>query len=153
MAGNELMLWWPVDMSARSLHGHWRPRITSTFAEHETRRSTAPGLDIGMDVGTEVRAAAAGMAFLEENEIAGKAVRIRHLVGGQLFETLYCHLSEFVARQGQEVAAGDVVGHSGSTGHSTGPHLHFAVCLVKLEGRQRAPRRTWVDPEGILPAL
>lgn len=146
-----LELLWPLDMKAPSLHGR-RPVITATFPDHEARHSTASGLDIGVDQGTPVLAAAAGRAYLDQNPVSGLAVRIRHLVAGQVLETLYCHLSQFNVVNGQEVAAGDVVGLSGSTGRSTGPHVHFAVCLVTHDARHRE-RRWWFDPAPILPAV
>ena len=52
----------------------------------------------------------------------GNCVVIRHPNG---LETLYGHLSKIVVKHGQQVVAGDVVGLGGSTGNSTGPHLHF----------------------------
>ena len=60
----------------------------------------------------------------EGNTSFGKSVRIRSDDGRLL---IYGHLQDCVARQGDTVHFGDVIGHSGSTGRSTGPHLHFQV--------------------------
>jgi murein DD-endopeptidase MepM/ murein hydrolase activator NlpD len=54
----------------------------------------------------------------------GNAVLIDH---GNGFLTHYGHMSTVTARAGQHVAAGEQIGNEGSTGHSTGPHLHFEV--------------------------
>lgn len=85
------------------------------------------GVDIGAPYGTPVVAAAAGL--VAHAGLAGKygpAVFIEH--GGGM-ESIYAHLSGLVVRRGQVVQAGDVIGYVGSTGKSTGPHLHFEVRL------------------------
>jgi len=90
------------------------------------------GLDIGIGTGTPVRAAEAGTVVLATTNTGpdgkpvgyGTYVVIYH--GGDLF-TLYGHLSELGVTAGQRVATGEVIGLSGSTGNSTGPHLHFEV--------------------------
>ncbi|MDN5347390.1 MAG: hypothetical protein PWP65_954 [Clostridia bacterium] len=83
------------------------------------------GIDIGASMGTPVVAAADGLvttAGWAGNY--GQAVFIRH---NNNLETRYCHLSGIAARRGQEVNAGEVIGYVGSTGKSTGPHLHFEI--------------------------
>jgi murein DD-endopeptidase MepM/ murein hydrolase activator NlpD len=54
----------------------------------------------------------------------GNMVAIRHKLG---VSTVYAHLSAFLVREGQSVAVGQPIGRVGSTGESTGPHLHFEV--------------------------
>jgi murein DD-endopeptidase MepM/ murein hydrolase activator NlpD len=90
------------------------------------------GLDLGIATGTAVRAASAGTVVLATTNTGpdgrpvgyGTYVLIYH--GGNLF-TLYGHLSQLAVTAGQRVATGQGIGLSGSTGNSTGPHLHFEV--------------------------
>jgi murein DD-endopeptidase MepM/ murein hydrolase activator NlpD len=65
----------------------------------------------------------------------GLSVEIRH---SRAITTKYAHLSRIEAREGQHVKRGDIVGRVGSTGRSTGPHLHYEV---KLSGVQVNPLR------------
>jgi murein DD-endopeptidase MepM/ murein hydrolase activator NlpD len=89
------------------------------------------GIDIGVPQGTPIHATAAGTVVLATTNLAngvpvgfGTYVLIAH--GGGVY-SLYGHLSSLGVRTGQQVAAGQVIGLSGSTGNSTGPHLHFEV--------------------------
>ncbi len=83
------------------------------------------GVDIGAPTGTSVKAADAGMVtFAGWNGGYGNLVKIDHGKGKQ---TWYAHLSRFGVSVGDKVSQGDVVGYVGSTGISTGPHLHFEV--------------------------
>ncbi|NOY46266.1 MAG: M23 family metallopeptidase [Deltaproteobacteria bacterium] len=85
------------------------------------------GLDIAAPRGTPVRAAAAGVvALADELFYTGRTVFLDHGLG--LF-TAYFHMDEIRVRPGQPVAAGDVLGVVGSTGRSTGPHLHWGAYL------------------------
>jgi len=85
------------------------------------------GLDIAAPRGTPVRAAAAGVVALAgELFYTGRTVFLDHGLG--LF-TAYFHMDEIRVRPGQPVAAGDVLGVVGSTGRSTGPHLHWGAYL------------------------
>lgn len=86
------------------------------------------GIDIGTPVGSTVYAAAAGIVIISRdsgwNGGYGEYVVIAHPNGTQ---TLYAHLSAASVAVGQNVAQGQVIGLSGTTGKSTGPHLHFEV--------------------------
>lgn len=83
------------------------------------------GLDLAVPVGTPVRATAAGEVIQAGWEGGyGRLVQIRHRDG---VITAYAHLSTVTVRPGVRVGAGDVIGRVGSTGRSTGPHLHFEV--------------------------
>jgi murein DD-endopeptidase MepM/ murein hydrolase activator NlpD len=83
------------------------------------------GIDIYAPHGSKVRATADGVVVLAGwYGDYGKTVVIRHPSG---YLTLYGHLSQIDVREGQKVKAGDVVGRVGSTGRSTGPHLHYEV--------------------------
>jgi peptidoglycan hydrolase-like protein with peptidoglycan-binding domain len=84
------------------------------------------GVDIPASSGTPVGAAGRGVvSFAGWNDGGyGYLVVIRHRLG---FESWYAHLSRVVASVGQSVVGGSRIGYVGSTGHSTGPHLHFEV--------------------------
>lgn len=88
-------------------------------------RKLHDGIDFGAPCGTPVRAAAAGTVVARTYSAAyGRRVVIRHRPG---FETSYNHLSVQAVSVGERVSAGEVVGRVGSTGLSTGCHLHFMV--------------------------
>lgn len=99
-------------------------------------------IDISIPLGTEVRAADDGTVKVVERLTTGYGIHVIIDHGGEL-TSLYGHLSEVRVTQGQGIHKGDLVGLSGSTGHSTGPHLHFEV------------RRgvTPVDPMTLLPPV
>ena len=81
------------------------------------------GVDIRLRTGDPVRAAFGGTVRVAGRMGGyGNCIVVRHPNG---LETLYGHLSKIQVRHGQEVAAGEVIGLGGSTGNSTGPHLHF----------------------------
>ena len=83
------------------------------------------GIDIAAPQGSKVLATADGVVVLAGwYGDYGKTVIIRHPSG---YLTLYGHLSKIDVKEGQRVKAGDVVGRVGSTGRSTGPHLHYEV--------------------------
>jgi len=85
------------------------------------------GIDIAVPLGTAVRASAAGtVAWTGELPDRGEGVIIDHGLG--LF-TGYYHLSEIDAKAGQSVGKGDVIGLVGTTGFSTGPHVHWEVVI------------------------
>lgn len=83
-------------------------------------------IDLATSTGTPVAAADAGYVSLVQssNSGYGKMVIIDH---GNGYQTLYAHLSKISVEPGQAVARGEIIGSSGSTGNSTGPHLHFEV--------------------------
>lgn len=103
--------------------------ITSSFGYRDDpfNRSAAfhSGLDFRGPVGAPVYAAAKGkISFAGIRHGYGKCVEIDH---GNGLTTRYAHMSAFKTRVGQSVDAGTVIGAIGSTGRSTGPHLHFEV--------------------------
>lgn len=94
------------------------------------------GMDIAAPYGTPVRAPSAGWVIFAGWESGyGKLVILRHKKG---YETYYGHLSVITAKRGQAVAAGTLLGKVGSTGYSTGPHLHYEV---RQWSRPLNPRR------------
>jgi murein DD-endopeptidase MepM/ murein hydrolase activator NlpD len=84
------------------------------------------GLDFTSPVGTEVHSAGDGRVTFAEYSSSGFGVHVivDHGFG---YETLYAHLSQVKVRKGQRVKRGDLVGLSGNTGLSSGPHLHYEV--------------------------
>lgn len=91
------------------------------------------GTDIGAPLGTPVLAAYAGeVALADWSGGYGLMVILRHLQGTQ--ESRYAHLSEILVQPGQQVQQGEILGRVGSTGLSTGPHLHFEWRHLTNEG-------------------
>ncbi len=85
------------------------------------------GVDLGADYGQTIRAAAAGtVASAAYDGGFGNKVDIDH---GNGYHTWYAHLSKFIATPGEHVVKGQPIGLVGSTGFSTGPHLHYQVML------------------------
>lgn len=94
------------------------------------------GVDIVAPTGTPVRAAADGLVTAA-GRTAGYGSMI-HLAHGYGLATRYGHLSKIVVNPGQRVKRGDLIGYVGSTGRSTGPHLHYEVFRA---GAQVDPRK------------
>jgi len=121
------ILRWPLD----------KVRLTQYFGNTKFAQSGAyngrghNGIDFGISTGTEVKAALSGTVVETGNTDLykgcysyGKWVLVKHNNG---LSTMYAHLSLIKATAGQVVSTGDVIGYSGNTGYSTGPHLHFTV--------------------------
>jgi murein DD-endopeptidase MepM/ murein hydrolase activator NlpD len=99
-------------------------------------RSRHPGLDIAVPTNSYVRAASAGVIRAAGiDDVYGHYVVIDH---GEGLETVYGHASRLLVTAGDEVASGDVIALTGSTGRSTAPHLHFEV---RRDGRAVDPQR------------
>lgn len=91
------------------------------------------GTDLAAPMGTPVLAAYAGQVVLADLLGGyGLAVALEHHKGTA--QTLYAHLSEIFVQSGEVVKQGDVIGRVGSTGNSTGPHLHFEFRQLTTEG-------------------
>ena len=111
---------WPTDGGYISSPFGGRPNPFSGYG-----RDWHPGIDIAVDYGTPVYASAAG--YVEQSGWYGgygKYVRLSHDFG---YETAYGHMSRLAVEAGSFVKKGEVIGYVGSTGYSTGPHLHFEV--------------------------
>lgn len=100
--------------------------ITSRFGVVSSIRSGAhTGTDIAAPTGTPIKAVANGtVTFAERSGSYGNLIKITHENG---VETWYGHCSKLYATVGQQVKAGDIVAAVGSTGNSTGPHLHLEI--------------------------
>ena len=119
---------WPLRGSVNSEFG-------SRVSPWGTTREFHSGIDIGAVSGTPVRAPAGGTVIQAgPNGENGITVVVDH---GQDVRTLYGHLSRVAVRNGQGVDRGAVLGFSGNTGRSTGPHLHYEV---QVAGRAVDPR-------------
>ena len=111
-------LGWPVSGEITSPYGYRIHPIWGTTIYHS-------GIDIGVDEGTPVHAADSGVIVWSGWMGGyGYAVVIDH---GNGLSTLYGHNSELAVDEGQSVSKGQVVAYAGSTGNSTGPHVHFEV--------------------------
>jgi len=88
------------------------------------------GVDVAAPVGTPVRAAAAGTVTLAHNDLyfSGRTVIIDHGLG---VSTVYIHMNEVKVATGERVQQGQVIGTIGTTGRSTGPHLHWGLNWVQ----------------------
>ncbi|MCI8511659.1 MAG: peptidoglycan DD-metalloendopeptidase family protein [Lachnospiraceae bacterium] len=104
-------------------------RITSGFGGRSSPTAGASsnhqGIDIGAPTGTDIVAAAAGEVVVSTYSYsAGNYVMLSH--GGGVY-TVYMHASKLLVSAGDSVKQGQVIAKVGSTGYSTGPHLHFGV--------------------------
>jgi murein DD-endopeptidase MepM/ murein hydrolase activator NlpD len=98
---------------------------TSVFGDKVSRNAVHLGHDWAVSIGTSVRASADGVvesAYYSESY--GYNILLYHRDG---IETRYAHLSQLQVEKGQTVSKNEVIGLSGNTGDSTGPHLHFEV--------------------------
>ena len=110
---------WPVDGGYISSGFGYRP---SPFSG---KREFHSGVDIAVHKGTSVQATANGVVVSIGYEGGlGKTVVVDH---GKGISTRYAHLSSYSVREDQKILRGEVIGKVGSTGRSTGPHLHYEV--------------------------
>ncbi|HEX5416811.1 MAG TPA: peptidoglycan DD-metalloendopeptidase family protein [Chloroflexota bacterium] len=117
--------------------------ITTPFGVkgNEWKEGFHMGLDIGASYGSPIVAAASGAvetAALDTEHGYGNEVLINH---GGGWETRYAHMSKLVAKPGEQVKQGQIIGYVGDTGFADGPHCHFEVIR---NGK-------WVDPRPMLP--
>lgn len=111
--------------------------ITSRYGESSRlRQSTHTGLDISATTGTDIKAVASGtVTCAKYSGSYGNLIKIDH---GNGVETWYGHISKMYVKVGQEVKAGDVIAAVGSTGNSTGPHLHLEI---RINGTHVNPQK------------
>nr|WP_243090737.1 M23 family metallopeptidase [Thermus neutrinimicus] len=101
-------------------------RITTYFGQRGAFQRYHTGIDLAAPYGTPIVAAKAGQVEVAGWSSVGYGFHVVLDHGGGV-ETLYAHMSRIAVRAGQWVEAGQVIGYVGSTGWSTGPHLHFEV--------------------------
>ena len=100
--------------------------ITARYGENSRVRSTShTGLDIAASTGTPIKVVASGtVIFAAEKGSYGKVVKVEHENGVQ---TWYAHCSKLYVKKGDKVSAGETIAAVGSTGNSTGSHLHLEI--------------------------
>lgn len=97
------------------------------------------GIDYAVPIGTPVMAAHDGLVIAGENDTYGRYVKVVNA----WYSTVYAHLSEVQITPGADVKAGDVLGLSGNTGNSTGPHLHWGLRVI---GMRNPAYKDYIDP-------
>lgn len=116
------------------------PSLTSSFGYRVDpflgRLALHPGVDLAEAYGAEIHAAASGRVV--HAELAGGYEIMVEIDHGNGLATRYAHMSEALVEEGQEVDKGAVLGRLGSTGRSTGPHLHYEV---RVDGEPVDPER------------
>ncbi|MGM7670118.1 peptidoglycan DD-metalloendopeptidase family protein [Microbacterium sp. A93] len=135
-------LQWPLNTYITSGFG-WRPTPSGTFDYGGAGGYVHTGMDFGGGCGLPVRAAADGEVWNADWAVwtSGNRVVVSHgVVKGRALATKYHHLTRSIVSPGQDVQRGQVIGYTGTTGNSTGCHLHFETIL---DGRA-------VNPAGLL---
>lgn len=111
---------WPVQGIVTSSFGERMDPFNGEGAFHK-------GIDIATSMGSPVRASADGVVIIAAMANGyGREVRIDH---GHGIQTIYGHMSGFAVVTGEEVKRGEIIGYVGSSGRSTGPHLHYEVLI------------------------
>ncbi|HVE74858.1 MAG TPA: M23 family metallopeptidase [Mycobacteriales bacterium] len=128
---------WPADGPMTSRYGYRRHPIYGDTRFHA-------GIDIGAGQGSPIRAADDGVVvYAGYGGGYGNLTSISHgTAGGRDVTTNYAHQSVMLVSEGTRVSRGQIIGRVGSTGNSTGPHLHFEV---RLDGDPTDPLE-WVSP-------
>ncbi|BCV23198.1 M23 family metallopeptidase [Moorella sp. Hama-1] len=117
--------------AARPSHWPVQGPVTSPFGRRDSpfswREEVHDGIDIAAAYGAEVQAAGNGrVTFAGWMPVYGQAVIIDHGYG---FTSLYGHNSELLVKEGDQVVRGQAIARAGSSGRSTGPHVHFQIKL------------------------
>lgn len=137
------------------------PFITQAYGQTESAKKLYKtgfhnGTDFRAPIGTPVYAAEDGNVFAVGNNGRvqyGKFIVIKH---GNNLATLYGHLSRQVVQSGDSVKKGDIIGYSGNTGYSTGPHLHLtvywapSVTMKNIPGAGMVPVGVTINPADYL---
>ncbi len=113
---------WPTPPDARQVSSSYGSRVHPMGGG----RRFHSGIDIAAPKGTPAMATARGRVAYTGRDRGGygKYVTVNH---GNGYETLYAHLSRIKTKRGKRVDRGEVIGRVGTTGRSTGPHLHYEV--------------------------
>jgi murein DD-endopeptidase MepM/ murein hydrolase activator NlpD len=132
----DLLTTYPYDWTDGDFHSpfadmDWQSRVTSEYGSRIDPITGAKGefhtgIDIAYPQGTPIRAAKSGIVVVAEKKTTGYGNRIVINHGGG-YSTLYAHCDTLLVSVGDRVEAGEKIATVGSTGRSTGPHLHFEV--------------------------
>jgi len=149
ISGGKILVW-PVDNVFITQHFGNTAFSTANAQIYKGKGHT--GIDLRASIGTPIKAALSGTVVGVGNTDIfssclsyGKWIMVKHANG---LSTLYAHLSLHSVRQGDEVITGQIIGYSGNTGYSTGPHLHFSVYAT--EGVQIKTLETSKNCKGII---
>lgn len=119
---------------------NWRSMVTSEFGYRKDpftgQTKGQGGLDMGAPKGTPIRSALDGTVYVVRYSTSGYGYHVMVDHGGG-FVTLYAHCSKILVSEGQQVKAGDKIAEVGTTGRSTGNHLHFEI---RIGGEKQNPR-------------
>ncbi|NTY10462.1 MULTISPECIES: M23 family metallopeptidase [Exiguobacterium] len=138
----------PADVdSNRPFHLPVQGYVSSPFGPRNNPLTGKPEIHKGIDLvnakGTPIHAAAGGIVLRAGSATGyGNVVMVTHLIDDQVYTTVYAHLESIDVKAGQTVMPGQIVGTLGSTGWSTGPHLHFEL----HKGEWAAGQPNAVDP-------
>lgn len=129
-----------LDGFCSPLGENWRGMVTSEFGYRTDpftgQRRGHSGLDMGAPKGTPIHAALDGTVLFVRYKNTGYGYHLAIDHGGG-FVTIYAHCSKILVTEGKTVKAGDIIAQVGSTGRSTGEHLHFEV---RVNGEKQNPR-------------
>ena len=140
--------YWPLPSNRVTVNSFFGPR-SDPFTGKKSNHS---GTDIGAPTGTEIYAAHGGVVLTSEmgsgsNWSYGNFVVISR---GDGVTTLYAHMSKRAVKAGDTVSQGQLIGYVGTTGRSTGPHLHFEVLVngTRQDALKYYPNVNWVNNTG-----
>lgn len=137
----------------------WRPlksaKITSRFGLRPSIGDNHQGLDMSASIGTPVYSIANGVV-ISTYAVGGtgNAIYINHTVNGKKYTSIYMHLSRYNVKVGDVVTKDTIIGYSGNSGFTTGPHLHLGV----LSGHAGKDYKMWsqtfytkfIDPASVI---
>ena len=134
-----------ADAALDKAHNWLRPvaaKISSGFGYRTDPKTGKPkefhnGIDLVVPVGTQIKSPMAGVVFsISTTGDGGNQIILQHTNG---YKTGYAHLSKIMVKKGDKIKQGDIIGLSGNTGKSTGPHLHFT--LTDASGAKVDPQK------------
>ncbi len=152
---NKGLLEWPIKLKEDGGTGKITQHYGNTpYSNSLYKGRPHNGLDIGVPIGTPVYAALDGVVMRVDNNDKnswaryqyGKYVMIKH---DNNLATLYAHLSRPIVSNGQQIKKGQLIGYSGNTGYSTGPHLHLGLYWAPSVVFKSIPPAAGLVPVGV----